>query len=373
MYALLVMAVHAIFSITLANGPIVADSRRLVSGEFNMMNRTVGYLQGTDPITKRSSRCTATATGDFSIITAAHCFYTEQGDMLENIYFYPASRRDGHMPFERYPVFYFAHPTNYNPYAQATLRSVGYDIAVAFIGTDSKSRSLNTRVGFTGIWGRDRLHARTMTTLGYPSDKPNNGLYIAENCSVEEVSDLVYSTNCYIESGQSGSPALFQYEDHKNLYIGGIVTSTDYVDGHVARITAERQHILVALYDGDYNFESNDFNEKWKRVNPSLENRVSILVKNNCSKDVYVAWSTFDEGMARLREATGYLVIKPEEVKFLVDTKYTSHFIHAQDASGRVLIGNTNQVEMLVNNNDRLNFDEIEKSTWGDHYLNLCN
>jgi V8-like Glu-specific endopeptidase len=363
-----------------SSGPQVADTRRPVTGDFNAYNRTVGYLQGevdSPSSVQRLSSCTAVSIGAHWILTAAHCLYDQNGRPLKNVYFYPGTRGEGHMPFDRFPVAHFYHPRQYRPtqIQNATLASTRYDIAFAYVRADSTGRSLSRRVGTLGLWGRTSIHPGPMTTLGYPSDRERRSLHMAENCRVEEVDPLLYRSNCYTESGQSGSPALFQSpSDPNSLHPGGVFSSTDLVSSYIVRVTAERNRIFNALSEGSFNQQQNSFTETWDHHLAPYDDRVNFFVKNNCSTDILIGWSTYDDGDVRRRMGQGFVRIAQGEIHLIDWTTYSTHFLHAHNSQGSIRLGSSSgEINMDVNGS-RVPLYEMEVNRWGDHHHNInCN
>ena len=244
---------------------LIQDQRQMVSEPISHMTRTVGFIQGQVPDSTLLSICTGVAIGPHHVLTAAHCLYDYRGRPLQNIFFHPGTRGPEDLPYGRFPILEYAHPLEFDPVAPATIHTVGFDIAIASVGTSFKNgMELEELVGSYGLWGSDQVERNEMTTLGYPFDKPPRSLYRSEGCAVVEVTSLLLRSDCFLVSGQSGSPVLFQMIDSEDHAVAGVISATNRTDSYITRISLERYQILSALREGTYLESQGEFQEIWQ-------------------------------------------------------------------------------------------------------------
>lgn len=337
---------------------IGADNRVRVSGEYDSYNRTVGQIIF-EKDNQKISLCSATAIDDQFIITAAHCFY-EGTTILKNAYFYPGRRESKTMPFDRFPVQEFFHPKEYNPSTNALTNS-GHDIAIARVGVDSQGRGLQRRVGFMGLWGMNQLSLTQMKTIGYPGDKGDYFQYKEENCRAHNDQSLFFSTTCDTFKGQSGSPAFFFHQATEKYYIRGVIASETDQENIVAKLTQRRVEIIQDIID------NNITDPAWVMRRVFKDARVRVIIDNQCSKDMHVAYHQFDEPA----KTEGFYTIKAGQRYEMFYTKFANYRLHIRDFDGHVHIGNHGSHRHSVFGRQYI-FETFMHGSWGDSVHTLC-
>lgn len=344
------------------------DDRRSVSGPRTNLSRTVGQIIGTN--NGKIFRCSAISLKDEYILTAAHCFYNH-GTQIENAYFYPSIRVENITPYGRFPILSFRKPIMYNPNLE-TLDNIGFDIAVAKVGANAEGQTLKQIIGGTGWWGLKILPHHTVSTMGYPGDKPNSSAYEQEECNIDDYRSLVYTTDCDVFSGQSGSPILLLHEASNQKYVIGVIVGETKETNLVAKITTERQKIIDAITARLYEQEKDKFLEKWQKLDVVHSKTVNIIVKNTCNKDVLVAYTAQD--MERKWKTVGFIQVKSQSTVEVTRTPNRIYRLHAHvESNRRVVIGYEHNIS-VPGSGGTYKFSEykVEKFQERVHLISNC-
>lgn len=322
--------------ITASSVIIGQDDRVRVTGAYEAKNRTVGQLIAFSNNKTRVHRCSATALRNNIILTAAHCIYNN-GELLEDMYFYPGIRAEHTQPFGRFPVLQATLPVLYDKHISNTL-TVGYDIAVLRVGNNEVGDSLANFVGGRGHWGVSKLPHNKMSTIGYPGDKANSTVYQQTDCYIADHGPLTYETHCDVITGQSGSPAFVHHAASNDDYIVGVIAGELPRTNIIAKITPERSRIIRDVLDGNYQANKNDYLEKWKTIRMPRTNQYHILIKNDCQVMMRVA--TYSIQGADRWETHGFTEVYPGQTREVLTTVNAVYQLHVHNSRNmRTTIG----------------------------------
>ncbi len=233
----------------------------------------------------RYSICTATVIGRRYIITAAHCAFDEDGELLKDQFFYPGIRKENTSPNSKYRVNKVYMPQNY----RAGSVDPENDMAVMELDLDSMNAPAGSYVGTMGYWGNDDFNNERVLTLGYPGDKRLSTQYFETDCYSNIRSGKELTLDCDVITGQSGSPILIYHKGLKEHFVAGVITSSGSYTNYGSHMNKEREKIIKQIIAGTYHPQN--FTEKWRTLSVRKSNLVKVFVKNTCSgQDLYVAY-----------------------------------------------------------------------------------
>jgi V8-like Glu-specific endopeptidase len=357
-------------SINFTSSPVIIgeDNRSPVKGIYKPEYRTTGLIRTISADGKQTT-CTGVVVGPQHFLTAAHCLFSQEDIPLRDVYFFPGVREDFTAPFGRYRAKRVFFPSAFTK-NDTSIRSVGNDIAVVEVEADSISgRSLSALTGTQGIWGRSSIPQNKMSIVSYAGDRPRAQQIEEIDCEVQSYSKHVYKSYCDIVGGQSGSPGFFYHEATKQHYVH-TVTVGELTDSNVvAVITPERQKIIVDIYSGRYDEESNDYQEKWKSLSLAAPNKVHIVVHNLCREPVYVAMFTFDK-----KEAEGFYLLPASGVYEVARTRFSGFDIAMIGKDSKKLIVPNPSLEERTRTvrGQNIQFRRYSSPRFGEYVIKAC-
>jgi V8-like Glu-specific endopeptidase len=163
---------------------------------------TIGLL--TFKIGSTSYRCSASAIGPNTIVTAAHCVYDTAANRWYNTFSFCPAYRDGVCPYGQFAWRRVLIPPGY---ANASSFNYGirYDVALIELGTNSAGKGVHQMVGTMGLsWNQS--YNQTIRTVGYPV-KYNSGKYsyVCDSTTIAVGTDIM-EMGCNTGGGHSGGP-----------------------------------------------------------------------------------------------------------------------------------------------------------------------
>lgn len=356
---------------TSSNVIIGKDDRRKTVGSSipSSMYNKVGRLY-TKISDSKNSTCTASLIGSNYILTAAHCAYGKDGELLKNTYFYPALNGLNKVVKGRYPVEKVYHPKNYNHFNFEP----SDDLAIMKIGKGLNNKSAGKLLGTFGFWGKDEFPEGKNLTIGYPGDKRDSIQYYQSDCNIENTfyeNRLEFDCDNY--PGQSGSPLLVYSEEYKSYYIHGIYSGENKIlqRNYGSHLSSERQDIINAILNDTFDVKSTEFNEEWGEYNMENNTTVNILVENTChKKDVYIAINYKNVDDEWIKE--GFYAIGSNETFEIARSLNAVFYIHARDRRrNQIISGN---VVFSVPDRGSFKFKKYETNKWGDFKVQVpCN
>jgi|GEM_PF-4091091 len=212
-------------------------------GQFRFQGQTF-TAEGVDPFGKESA-CSGYLLTNKVILTAAHCF----GDMVRSYQINPKAFKENfpyaaffrqrlegvylgqgiHMIKKVYiPRQYFTQSDklpgwNFND-------EVVHDFAIVIL--DNPITNIKLAPVYPSILDNkalDNLDNQTISTLGYPGNKPDYTLWLQLECPLLEIETdyRVIKHQCETFQGQSGSPLIMRTFDNKNKIVG-VITHGGY-------------------------------------------------------------------------------------------------------------------------------------------------
>lgn len=315
------------------------DDRRPSPDENTIYTRRAGLLVSHFPGNKVVT-CSATAIGQNHILSAAHCFYNDQGAITTRAFFYPGITEPMTMPRKRFQVKLLHQPWDYYPDDQRFERFY-YDIAIAEVDIDEDGFTLGRRVGHHGYWGIRNFTQAPLTVYGYPGDKGGYAQYYQEDCDTEVYNSFLLSTKCDVYRGQSGSAAFMKHPDQNNFFAIGVVSgeSPESMQNFITRITPDRQKIIDALTRTGAGLDSLPLGtERWFSDSSVYQPTSRVLVKNICDRQETLHAATYalrDNGEWKVE---GFYEILPGKTVELVNSTNPNYRLAVLTPNGRSLV-----------------------------------
>lgn len=332
--------------------------------------RAITYL---DNNVTRTTVCTGTLIANNYIITAAHCAYDQDQNLLEHLYFYPGIK-DEYKFSRRFPVTQVFHPKDYRE-TNGTVSGVANDFAIFKLGKSADGRSAGKVMGSHAYWGRVEFGDEKVSTIGYPSDKKDSNQFAQAECNAE--TDPYRENNiildCDVIKGQSGSPIFKYSKKHGFKYLAGVVVASGSYDNYGARLSKERQNLINKIMKTD-SYSSNSeqfksFNEEWvsHKVN---QNSVNLIIQNTCSsQDIHVAYK-IKSIVNNEWETDGFFRIKKGQAIPLMASKNGVFYLAALKENGKKLISGDKSF-YLDTQGSYIDFKKYETNKWGDYHIKI--
>ncbi len=314
------------------------DDRKPSPNANTIYTRRAGLLVSHFPNNK-VNHCSATAIGQNHILTAAHCFYNDQGLVTTRAFFYPGITEPRTMPRNRFQVKVFHQPWDY--YADDdSFKRFYYDIAVAEVDVDGDGFTLGRRVGHHGYWGIRNFSSAPLTIYGYPGDKGGYAQYYQENCNTENFNSYLLSTECDVYRGQSGSAAFMKHPDQENFYAIGVVSgeSSDTMENFITRITPDRQKIIDALTRGGGLSSLSGEIERWYSDSTLYKPTSRVLVKNICDRQETLHAAIYSYQENGDWKVEGFFEIQPNQTIELMNSTNPYYRLAVYTPNGRSLV-----------------------------------
>lgn len=216
-------------------------------GQFRFQGQTF-TTEGVDPFGKESA-CSGYLLTNKVILTAAHCF----GDMVRSYQINPKAFKEN-FPYaaffrQRLEGVYLGQGIHmikkvYIPRQYFTQNDklpgwkfndeVVHDFAIVILDNPVTNIKLNpiypSQLDSKTL---DNLDNQTISTLGYPGNKPDHTLWLQLECPLLEIetNDRVIKHQCETFQGQSGSPLIMRSFDNKNKIVG-VITHGGYKENY---------------------------------------------------------------------------------------------------------------------------------------------
>ena len=312
------------------------DDRKPSPDENTTYTRRAGLLVSHFPDNK-VIHCSATAIGQNHILTAAHCFYNDQGAVTKRAFFYPGIKEPRTMPRNRFQVKVFHQPWDYHA-DDTSFERFYYDIAIAEVDIDGDGFTLGRRVGFHGYWGIRNFSSAPLTIYGYPGDKGGHAQYYQENCLTENYNSFLLSTECDVYRGQSGSAAFMKHPDQANYYAIGIVSGESTRENFITRITSDRQKIIDTITRGGNLSSLPEGTKRWFSDSTLYKPTSRVLVKNICDRQETLHAATYALRENGKWEVEGFYEILPNQTIELVNSTNPNYRSAVLTPNGRSLV-----------------------------------
>lgn len=250
------------------------------------------------------------------IVTAAHCLILDPEEKLSLVsaFFVPGVLDNRLIAFGRYPILKVYAPDFYVPhYVDAE-----FDFAYAKLGPGADGKAAGDHVNWVWAWGnREEPTSAPTGTIGYPGYSTFQ--FYEKDCRADtHPDDYLIDTLCDTATGQSGSP-LFRYsEKFKRYYFFGVLSGVADYSTTASKVNPARQKVLLDIETDKFN--SDDFVDEDKFIMHELPQKsiFSVLAKNSCDKDLYLAFYLKD--LDGQEKTIGFVEVKSGTTKATINS-----------------------------------------------------
>lgn len=224
-----------------------ADDRQQIKNTKTYPFSAIGYLEAKSPKTGNYGSCSATLIGPRTVLTAAHCLYSNDEGWLDEFLFIPGLNGN---TAESAPFGGYAFESAYIVQGFIDNYQGFYGSVVPWdLGVVTLKDPVGDTLGWLGYSNFDDLGDFTANIVGYPGDKPMGTMWRA-TCDVmaENIGSENFQYDCDTFPGSSGSSVYAYDNNSKQRIVVGVNVAESPAANTAVRLNAVNVAWINSLY-----------------------------------------------------------------------------------------------------------------------------